>query len=302
MLNKDLLKDSFGQRYKLVTTQDPIIRAPIKPMVFWDRLQAQTFLQQCSIPYNFWNRILADFETSIAAIATQDIETFIADLLVAEKFRLFPLNEADICLAIPEKLTITTGDRTRYSFNHSNRLLNTTPNDVLQFSDVKQAREFLNELALPDDKITEIVQQLELSADSDQTDNMDLSIQDKFAQHLASGLAIVIKTAASLPSVSELETVAATNSVGNRAADLGPHETDPDEEKLKDITIELEDEFERSLSQHFSLFNGLEFILKTDMGEEHQGTIENGKIEIQQARMGSSFELEIKDLPAYLEN
>ena len=70
---------------------------------------------------------------------------------------------------------------------------------------------------------------------------------------------------------------------------------------LKDIYIELEDEYDNKLDKHYSQFNGLEYKIITDRNEVYQGIIENGCIDIAQARMKDNFELEIINLPGLTE-
>ncbi len=70
---------------------------------------------------------------------------------------------------------------------------------------------------------------------------------------------------------------------------------------LKDIYIELEDEYDNHLDKHYSQFNGLEYKITTDRNEVYQGIIENGCIDIAQVRMKENFELEITNLPGLME-
>lgn len=298
MLSTHIIKDTFGHRYVLKTSPVHFEQSDFKAKSFWNIESTNFFVRSLKVSHGYWPNLLQQFSTAPALHTLQNtqIEQHVSELLISGKIVLYPLPKQKQDEHAPQKRAIKSKDNVTYLFAESNLLLTSTPREVKSFSSEDEAKVFLQELPADDDKLKTIAAELDIKIPTTASLN-PAEIVTAISTALVTGSVIVLVDRVSTVPASESEVVAAVTGPGNRKADLGPP---PDE--FKEINIELEDEFENKMAAHFSLFNGLEYKIKTDMGEEHQGTIENGKIFIAKAKMNSSFEIEIKDLPAFMES
>jgi hypothetical protein len=297
MLNAYIIKDEFGQRYVLKTSAVHLAQSSFKAKSFWNSESTESFVQKLNVTHAYWQSLLQQFSTvpSLHTLQKQQIEQHVSELLITGQIFLYPIANQKQDEHAPQKRAIKSSDNVTYLFAASSTLLTATPREVKYFSSKKEADKFLKELAPDDDKLKTIASELDIDVPTTASVN-STELYAAISMALAAGtVVILVDRVSSVPS-SANETVEAVGP-GNRKSDLGP----PADE-FKEINVELEDEFEKNMAAHFSLFNGLEYKIKTDMGEEHKGTIENGKIYIAKAKMNSSFEMEIKDLPAFMDS
>ena len=298
MLTSNIIKDEFGQRYVLKTSAVFFEQSDFKAKYFWNSESTQSFVQSLNVAHGYWPGLLQQFSTvpSLHTLQPQQIEQHVSDLLISGRIVLYPLPTPKQDAHAPQqKRAIKSKDNVTYLFTESSVLLTTSPKEVKNFSSEKEAGKFLKELATDDEKLKTIAAECDIHLPATASVN-STALTTALSAALVTGTVIVLVDRVSTVPASKSEVVEAVGP-GNQKADLGPA---PDD--FKEINIELEDEFEKNMATHFSLFNGLEFKVKTDMGEEHKGTIENGKIFIAKAKMNSSFEIEIKDLPAFMDS
>jgi len=297
MLTSNIIKDEFGQRYALKTSAVFFEQSDFKAKSFWNSESTYSFVQSLNVVHGYWLGLLQQFSSvpSLYTLQPQQIEQHVSELLISGKIVLYPLPTQKQDEHAPQKRAIKSKDNVTYLFTESSVLLTTSPKEVKNFSSEKEADEFLKELAADDEKLKIIAAECDIHLPTTASVNKT-ELFTAISTALVTGTVIVLVDRVSTVPASASDVVVAAGP-GNRKSDLGP----PADE-LKEINIELEDEFEKNMATHFSLFNGLEFKVKTDMGEEHNGTIENGKIFIAKAKMNSSFEIEIKDLPAFMDS
>ena len=247
--------------------------------------------------HGYWPNLLQQFSTlpSLHTLQKQQIEYYVSDLLISGKIHLYPLPRQKGDEHAPQKRAIKNSDNVTYLFAEASLLLTSTPKEVKYFSSKEDAEIFIKELNPDNEKLQTIASELEIKIPETASVN-STELLTAISTALVTGTVIVLVDRISTVPASASEVVEATGP-GNQKAGLGPA---PDE--FKEINIELEDEFEKNMAAHFSLFDGLEYKLKTDMGEEHKGTIEGGKIFIAKVKMNSSFEIKIKDLPAFMDS
>jgi hypothetical protein len=300
MLNAYIIKDEFGQRYVLKTSAVHLAQSSFKAKSFWNSESTQSFVQKLNVTHAYWQGLLQQFSTvpSLHTLQRQQIEKHVSELLITGQIFLYPIANQKQDEHAPQKRAIKSSDNVTYLFAASSTLLTSTPREVKHFSSKKEADKFLKELATDDEKLKTIASELDIDVPTTASVN-SAELYTAISTALAAGTVVVlVDRVSSAPSStsSNSETVEAVGP-GNRKSDLGPPE-----DEFKEINVELEDEFEKNMAAHFSLFDGLEYKIKTDMGDEHKGTIENGKIYIAKAKMNSSFEMEIKDLPAFMDS
>ena len=297
MLTTNIIQDEFGQRYVLKTSAVHFEQSDFKAISFWNKESTQSFVQRLKVPHGFWRGLLLRFSTipALHSLQEQQVEYYTSELLLSGKIHLYPLPEQKSDEHAPQKRAIKSSDDVTYLFAEASLLLTSSPREVKYFSSKAKVETFIKELNPDDEKLQSIASELDINVPTTASVN-PFELLAAIVAALVTGTVIVLVDRVSTVPASKSEVVEAIGP-GNKKADLGPA---PDE--FKEINIELEDEFEKSMPAHFSLFDGLEYKLKTDMGEEHAGTIENGKIFIAKAKMNSSFEIKIKDLPAFMES
>jgi len=301
MLNACIIKDEFGQRYVLKTSAVHLAQSSFKAKSFWNSESTQSFVQKLNVTHAYWQSLLQQFSTVPSLhtlqsqLQSQQIEQHVSELLITGQIFLYPIANQKQDEHAPQKRAIKSSDNVTYLFAASSTLLTSTPREVKYFSSKKEADKFLKDLAPDDEKLKTIASELGIDVPTTASVN-SAELYGAISKSLAAGTVVVLVDRVSSVPSSTNETVEAAGP-GNRKSDLGP----PADE-FKEINVELEDEFEKNMAAHFSLFDGLEYKIKTDMGEEHKGTIENGKIYIAKAKMNSSFEMEIKNLPAFMDS
>ena len=297
MLTSNIIKDEFGQRYVLKTSAVFFEQSDFKAKSFWNPESTQSFVKSLNVSHGYWPALLQQFSTvpSLHTLQAPQIEQHVSDLLISGKIVLYPLPAQKQDDRAPQKRAVKSSDNVTYLFTESSVLLTTSPKEVKNFQSEAEADEFLKELSVDDEKLKLIAAECDINPPVTSSVNSK-EIYAAISAALVTGAVIVLVDRVSTVPPSASEVVEAVGP-GNRKPDLGP---EPDE--FKEINIELEDEFENKMAAHFSLFDGLEFKIKTDMGDEHKGTIANGKIFVAKAKMNSSFEIEIKDLPAFMES
>lgn len=298
MYDKTLIRDDFGQYYTIQSYVNPRIRGNLCPKEFPDHHLARQFMQRLQVPTGYWQGLMQDNGGFYGPIMSEaDMVCAVCERIVTGRLKVFPVNPPNPSSDSPQKRAIRSGDKV-YRFAPSvEQLLNKT--ETRHFNGVEDARAFLQGLKPDTEKLKAMAGELNIPFAAN---TGDAEISRAIAESLAVGDTVVmVDTITSATPPAKLEEVVAASGVGNKKADLGPHESESNEVKLKDIDIQLEDEFEQSLGSHASLLNDLDFTLTTDMGEEHKGKINDGRIFISQAQINSSFELKIKELPGYQE-
>ncbi|MCK4865592.1 MAG: hypothetical protein KAT06_09185 [Gammaproteobacteria bacterium] len=297
MLTTNIIQDEFGQRYVLKTSLVHFEQSDFKAKSFWNAESTRSFVQRLNVSHGYWPVLLQQFSTlpALHTLQKQQIEFYVSELLISGKIHLYPLPKQKSDEHAPQKRAIKSSDNVTYLFAEASLLLTSTPKEVKYFSSSEDAETFIKELSPDDEKLQTIASELDIKVPTTASVN-PAELTTAICSALVAGSVIVLVDRISTVPASASELVEAVGP-GNKKADLGPA---PDE--FKEINIELDDEFEKNMAAHFSLFDGLEYKIKTDIGEEHKGTVENGKIFIAKAKMNSSFEIEIKDLPAFMDS
>jgi hypothetical protein len=282
------LSDHFGQHYILLTPRQHPPHAGLRAESFLGPDQALRFLRHLRVPIDYWQRIYSD--------AGSGPQIFHHEAQLLERLSVM-LHRGSIrayrVVKATELSTSTIGfsdeDRARYTVMPVNHLLLDRPAELKHFANESEARAFLMKSGVEETRLKELLEEQHLTAGKDAFQAAALA--------LVAGTLVVTVNRYTRPPPST-ESTQESAPVSDKPAGLGPP---PDE--FKEITLDVLDEFGNSLGSAFAtLFDGVEYTLKTDLGEEHKGTIQNGKIHIQKAKMSRGFELQFKDMPAFMED
>ena len=293
-----VIKNRFGEYYKLQSPREISIELKLNSKSFWNDGSIQQFINNLIVPNGYWNDILYQYSTLPlpSSLSCCEVEKLVASLVLQNEISFYTVDIPDASERPPENRVIKSQDKILYHFVPMSTLLLTNDANSKTFKSKEEVREFISGLNPDDKKLATIASDLKISLPNTTSVNRD-EIIDSISEAIISAKVAIIadKISSPPPDTSKVEEVKST--VGNRRADIIKAE----EDEFKEINIELIDEFNKSATEFYKLFDNLEFKIKTDKGEEHKGKITNGKIHVVKAKMSSTFELEIKDLPAFME-
>jgi len=281
------LSDHFGRHYILLTPRHNRRHHALQAEIFSSTAHALRFVRQLRVPVDFWRRLYLEAVTSMQT-AHDETSVLHSVSQMLHRGTIQACRVDSVTDTSGESVGFSDDDRTHYALKPVNFVLLNRPDELKHFADESEAIEFLNQSDIEEAKLKELIDEENLSTGKD--------THHTIAKALVAGSLIVIVSRYTRPPKTT-ESSFGSDPVTDKAAGLGPP---PDE--FKEISLDLIDQFDNSLGSAFtSLFDGVEYTLKTDLGEEHKGTIQNGKINIPKAKMNSSFDIKFKDLPAFME-
>ena len=297
-LQNSIFKNRSGQFYKVILPRENNAQLSLKPESFWNESSAQQFIQNLTVPNGYWRDIIHQYSTTPcpSSLTINDIDKQVCALMMQDQIKFYPIDIPDITENPPENRVIKTEGDILYRFIPMSSLLIIKNANVKYFDKNRDTEEFIKNLNSDDEKLKTIATELKLKVPNTATVNKDEVIK-AISAALVAGSIVIIEDKVSSPPPDESKVVETKDSAGNRRADTVAAPVD----EYKEINIDLLDEFDKNAAAFFKLFDDLEYTLKTDQGDEHKGKISNGKIHIPKAKMSSNFELEIKDLPAFME-
>lgn len=190
MLIRQLVKDRFGQHYKIHTSKEAPVQVRVKPEQFHSDLQASRFIENLIVPVGFWKNLC--YTTSLVekpARNDAEITARIAALFSSGKIKAYKIDIHSHTDHPPSKRTITDGKKNRHIFIPATALLVSKSSDVITFKDKTEAHKYL--AALSPDKATlqTMAQELKLPRPSKKDDHNEL--MEIVASGMASGDIVV---------------------------------------------------------------------------------------------------------------
>ncbi len=249
MLNNQLVRDCFGQYYKIHTSKDKRAPAFLKAERFSSKEQAVRIVNNLNVPIGFWKHILITSSlTYKPPVNSLQENNQIAELLISGRIKIYKINMPSYEYHSPEKRTVLDSHKNKHTFVSSSILLNTNPKEVLSFKNVREARQYLEEISPDKTKLKAITIGLDLP--SVQLDMGMDALLDKVATSLASGETVIIVDRYSPPPRPQSASTQGEVVVDKKAG-LGPPK---DEEPTYDISTIIETEykvvlFDRGLSK-----------------------------------------------------
>jgi len=189
LINSQLVKDHFGQHYKIQTSKDKPAPEALTAELFRSNSQASQFINNLIVPVSFWGKIY-NSEALVKKLLKNEIQlkNEIAELLQRGKVKAFKIDIPGYSDHPPEKRCVTDKSKNRHTFTKASTLLISSPKEVKTFNSEVEAKEYLSELSPDNDKLEELVKELELSSTvADSEGKLDL-----LATGLDSGEIIVI--------------------------------------------------------------------------------------------------------------
>ncbi|MCW9032489.1 MAG: hypothetical protein OQK58_13430 [Gammaproteobacteria bacterium] len=298
-LQNSVFKNRNGEFYKVVLPREHNAQLTLKSEYFWNEGSAQQFISHLSVPNGYWRDILHQYSAMPcpSSLSCGEIEKQVSTLLLQGQIKFYPIDVPDVSERPPENRVIKGSDDVLYRFEPISTLLLSKDAKTEKFKNTKEVKAFISNLNSDDKKLLLIANDLKIKLPNSASLNKE-EITDSIANAIISGEIVIIADKISSPPADTSKTEEAKGTVGNRRAD----NVVPPVDEFKEINIDLIDEFDKSAAAFYKLFDDLEFTLKTDQGNEYKGKISDGKIHIPKAKMNSNFELEIKDLPAFMES
>jgi hypothetical protein len=297
-LQHSVFKNRAGKYYKVILPREHQVQLSLKSEYFWSEQSAQQFISNLTVPNGYWRDILHQYSTlpCPSSLSCYEIEKQIASLTLQNEISFYTVDIPDASERPPENRVIKSSSDILYRFVATSTLLLNKDANNETFKNKEEVKALISGLNPDEKKLATIASDLKITIPNTASVNKN-EITDSIAEAIISGEVVIIadKISSPPPDTSKVEEVKST--VGNRRADT----ITPAEDEFKEINIELIDEFDKSAAEFYKLFDNLEFKIKTDQGDVHKGKISDGKIHIPKAKMNSTFELEIKDLPAFME-
>jgi len=200
LINSQLVKDFFGQYYKIQTSRDKPAPDALQQERFHSSEQARRFIKNLTAPLSFWAKIYhAESLVSESIQNNQQLLSGIAELLSRGKIKAFKIDIPSLTEHPPEKRTLTDASKNRHTFTAASSLLISSPKEVKSFADKAEAEKYLSELSADEAQLKEMAQELDLPV----ADLGVSAISGLLADALVSGSVVVIVDRYSAPPKAE---------------------------------------------------------------------------------------------------
>ncbi len=219
MFNRQLVRDHFGQHYKIHTSRDKTAPAALQPEFFHSTNQANRFINNLIAPSGFWKSI--HNAESISAEAIHDeahLIREIAALFSRGKIKAYKISSYSYTDHPPEKRAVTDNEKNKHIFTSASTLLISSPREVLTFTNKTEATQYLTKLSPNRVSLQNLVKELELPRT--ELDDEYGELIELVATGLASGSIVVFLDRYTTPPASTGDTDAALH--GDKDAGKGP--------------------------------------------------------------------------------
>lgn len=191
MFNKQLVRDHYGQYYKIQTNRDKSAPSALKPEPFYSASQAYRFINNLVVSANYWKAIYNQ-QSQYNTTARNEIElrNNIAELFAKGSLKAYRVEAPSSTEKPPQKRTLTNGSKDKHIFTSASTLLISNPKEVMSFASKKEAAEFVSGLSPDRVSLQNLVEELELPKTTQDDEFGELV--DLVATGLASGEIIVL--------------------------------------------------------------------------------------------------------------
>lgn len=221
MLIRQLVKDHFGQKYKIQTRTDTSVHDRVKPEQFYSEIQASRFIGNLVVPVGFWKNLY--YSTALSekpARNDSEITAHIATLFISGKIKAYKVDISSHTDHPPSKRTITDGKKNRHIFLPASALLISKSSDVITFNSKAEAHKYLAALSPDKASLQTMVHELKLPRPKNKDDHNEL--MEIIATGMASGdVVITVDNFSSPPAPSETS-IEPSQSTAVKSVGLGP--------------------------------------------------------------------------------
>jgi len=198
LINSQLVKDHFGQYYKIQTRKDKAAPDALEAEIFRSNSQAQRFINDLLAPQHFWSKIYYSEALIVkAALSEASLRNEIAELLQKGKIKAFKIDIPTLSEHPPEKRSVKDSNRNVHTFAPTTSLLISNPKEVKNFTTKAEAEKYLKEISPNRIELQNIVKELELPVSS--ADDEFSELIDLITTGLADGTIVVLVDRYSAP-------------------------------------------------------------------------------------------------------
>ena len=231
MYHKQILKDRYGQHFKIISDRDPAAPKALQAENFWNAVYTKQFIQNMDVPHAYWRNALLTFGNSSHALTDSEVENVLSDLLIQGRLKAYPVSIPDFVEHPPENRVVKKQDAL-YRFASASTLFLSNPAEVKQFKSADDSEAFLNGLNPDTEQLKTIANDLEITLPATASVNPAV-IKPAIAKAMAAGQVVIIVDKVAAAPASEQQTEA-KNDVGNREAGLGAAADDDEKEKQEE--------------------------------------------------------------------
>ncbi|RDH83848.1 MAG: hypothetical protein DIZ80_06855 [endosymbiont of Galathealinum brachiosum] len=236
LINSQLVKDHFGQYYKIQISRDKSAPYAIKAEQFSNNIQAAQFINNLKAPISFWSKIYNSEALVVQPVKNQyQLINALAELFSIGKIKAFKMDATALSESSPEKRTVKDKNKNTHTFTSATSLLISKPREVKTFSDKTEAKKYLKELSPDRVELQNVAKELDLPV----TDADD-ELAGLIADGLAAGTIVVIVDRYSAPPASASDSDTSLHE--EKDASYGPESsaaivaTQTDEEIICELT------------------------------------------------------------------
>lgn len=216
-----VVKNRFGELYKVQLPREINAQLTLKSETFWDQESTQQFIRNLTVPNGYWREIISEYSTLPipSSLTTIEIEQQVNTLMMRGQLKFYPVDIPDIVEHPPEKRVIKSTDNITYQFAPVSTLLLNKTSEIKSFKNTGEAKEFLSNLNANDEQLTNIANELDINLPATASVNQGETIE-AMSQEIAAGNIVIIvdKTSSAPPTKKEALN---KSDVGNRATSLG---------------------------------------------------------------------------------
>jgi len=219
LINSQLVKDHFGQYYKIQTSKDKPAPLSLEAEIFRSNAQAAQFINNLVAPVSFWSKIVNSESLIFKSISNEkQLKEAVAELFSRGKIKAFRVDIPSLSQHAPEKRTVKDSNKNTHTFVPASSLLITNPSEVKKFTDTTEATKYLKELSPNRVELQNLTKELDLPVTS--ADDEFAELLDLVAKGLAGGSIVVVVDRFSAPPSSGADAGGAVH--GDKDASKGP--------------------------------------------------------------------------------
>lgn len=201
MFNKQLLRDHYGQFYKIHTSREMPVPDALESQQFHSALQAYRFINGLVTTSNYWKSLYFSESITQDQIKNEiDLKNKVAKLLFEGRVKVFKVVQP-LSGNHSSKRTLTNSSKDLHIFTSATNLLLNTPDNIMHFSNKDDAEKIILALSPDSNKLKDIVAELGL-IEPPYSDNIN-ELTDTLTNSLVSGEVVIVVKKYSTPPKSE---------------------------------------------------------------------------------------------------
>ena len=225
MLYPQILKDHFGQHYRIISRANPIGRLSYNPKSFSSTSSTLQFIRSLKVPLGYWARLIneSSLQPRIRTNATFELENQVCQQLMSGRIKIVAVDIQTFKIGSVTKRTLKDNSGQSFLLSPAAAQLVHGKSDTQSFKDKDDAKQFLKKLNADDKQLATMAAELELAPPTSNAAATSEQLIDKISQAIVSGDVIVVADKSSAPPRSEEKTEPVTKDAPEfRQAGLGP--------------------------------------------------------------------------------